>query len=192
MYTPKNFNITDQNEIFSFIKQNAFGQLISNVDGRPFSSHIPFLLAPDNKKLFAHIAKQNPQHLSIDKQEVLITLDGPHGYISPSWYQSPGVPTWNYQTVHIYGICKSFNDNEQLKDVIDSLTNYYEANLAQPWVPNYKASMLNAIVGLEIEITEIQCKYKLSQNKSNSDKQSVISNLDQLGFHALSQAMRKV
>jgi len=183
--------ISDSKEIESFIEHNSFGQLISNVDGRPFSSHIPFLFSDDKKMIFAHVAKQNPQHLSLNNQQVLITLDGPHGYISPSWYHSAGVPTWNYQTVHIYGICKTFDDKEQMKKVIDSLTKQYEANFVLPWVPHYKASMLNAIIGLKIEITEIQCKYKLSQNKTDADKNSVITHLEQLGFNALSQAMKK-
>jgi len=192
MYTPKHFKISEQKEIDSFIGNNGFGQLISNLDGRPFCSHIPFLLSNDKKTLFAHVAKNNPQYRSLNNQEVLITLNGPHGYISPSWYLSEGVPTWNYQTVHIYGICKTFDDKDQLKDVIDSLSKQYESNFEKPWIPHYKASMLNAIVGLEIEITEIQCQYKLSQNKSNDDRDSVIKNLAQLGANDLSRAMNNV
>ncbi len=93
MYIPKHFEITDKDEIFSFVEANAFGQLISNVSGRFFSTHLPFLLSEDRSKIVGHMALQNPQHAEIDGQEVLITLEGAHDYISPSWYRGPGVPT---------------------------------------------------------------------------------------------------
>lgn len=95
MYIPKPFQVEDKNEIFRFVEANAFGQLISNLDGRPFSTHLPFWLSKDKTHVFAHLAKQNPQLKSMDGQEVLITLEGSHDYISPSWYDSAGVPTWN-------------------------------------------------------------------------------------------------
>ncbi|MCL4143786.1 UNVERIFIED_CONTAM: hypothetical protein GTU68_067128 [Idotea baltica] len=192
MYIPKYFEVTDDTEISSFIEANAFGQLISSVDGRPFATHMPFLLSDDRQTLIGHIAKSNPQHLSINKQEVLITLQGPHDYISPSWYTSPGVPTWNYQAAHIYGVCKIFKDTERLKHIVDSLTNKYESGFEEPWQSDYKAAMLGAIVGLEIDIKEIQCKYKLSQNRSSEDKQQVIQQLEELESSRLAKAMRDI
>ena len=103
MYIPKHFNVSDKEEILAFIKGNSFGQLISLVEGKLFSSHIPFLFRGENQSLLCHVAKNNPQWENIEGQEVLITFQGPHDYVSPSWYSSPGVPTWNYQSVHIYG-----------------------------------------------------------------------------------------
>jgi len=191
MFMPKSFDIKDDLKIFSFINENSFGQLISTVEGRIFSTHIPFLLSDDKKSLFAHIAKQNPQHLDIQNQEVLITLNGPHDYISPSWYKKSGVPTWNYQTVHIYGTCEIFSNTDALKDIVDSLTSRYESKFKNPWIPNYKASMLSAIIGLKINITDIQCKFKLSQNKSIEDQKEVALQLKSLGSVALSSAMSK-
>ena len=95
MYVPEHFEVTDADEIFAFVAANAFGQLISKVDGRFFSTHIPFLLSADRTKLLGHMARPNPQHLELDNQQVLVTFQGPHDYISPAWYASPGVPTWN-------------------------------------------------------------------------------------------------
>jgi len=189
MYIPKDFEVTDEVEIFSFIKNNAFGQIISNVNGRLFSTHIPFLLSDDKTKLTGHMANQNPQHTELEGQETLITLAGPHDYISPAWYSSPGVPTWNYQAVHIYGQCTLFRDADRLKELVDSLTYEYESAFDKPWVPEYKASILGAIVGIEISITEIQCKYKLSQNRSLQDRSQVTEKLKSLGSHKLSSAM---
>ena len=191
MYIPRHFEVTDHDEIFAFIEANGFGQIISSLQGKLFSTHIPFLLSSDKQKLVAHLAKLNPQHSDMDKQEVLVTLQGPHDYISPSWYQSPGVPTWNYQAVHIYGVCEVFDDPEKINIIVDSLTEKYESSFEVPWLPDYKASMLGAIVGIEINIKEIQCKYKLSQNRPEGDREQVIKQLENTGSGSLAEAMRR-
>jgi transcriptional regulator len=84
MYIPENFSVTDNDEIFAFIEANAFDQLISDVGGRHFSNHVPFLVSAVRTKVLAHVARQNLQHAEIEGQEVLITLTGPHDYLSPS------------------------------------------------------------------------------------------------------------
>ncbi len=191
MYIPRHFEVTDDDQIIAFIEANGFGQLISSVQGKLFSSHIPFLLSSDKQKLVGHLAKQNPQHSDIDTQSVLVTLQGPHAYISPSWYRSPGVPNWNYQAVHIYGVCQVFDDREKLKKLVESLTGKYESSFQVPWQPIYKASMLGAIIGIEITIDEIQGKFKLSQNRPAKDKQRVIEQLSKSGSINLARAMRR-
>jgi transcriptional regulator len=191
MYIPKHFEVTDRDEVFAFITANSFGQLISAVAGRPFSTHMPFLLNQDKTICTGHLAKQNPQHRELSGQQVLLSLQGPHDYVSPSWYDSPGVPTWNYQAVHIYGQCRVFTDHEPLKSLVDSLTAKYESAFAEPWSPEYKASMLDAIVGVEVTVSEIQCKYKLSQNRSRQEQRRVIDELEKRGSNALAAAMRR-
>ncbi|MES9830643.1 MAG: FMN-binding negative transcriptional regulator [Candidatus Thiodiazotropha sp. DIVDIV] len=189
MYIPDHFKTSKNEEIFAFIEEYSFGQLISQVDGRPFSSHIPFLLSQDRTKIIGHLAKANPQHSEIDGQQVLITLQGPHGYISPSWCSSPGVPTWNYQAVHVYGECRLFQGTKELQQIVDSLTRKHEAAFENPWTPEYRASILQAIIGVEITIEEIQSKYKLSQNRSQHDQLQIIGQLRALGWHKLAEAM---
>ena len=191
MYIPKHFEITNRDEIFEFVDTNTFGQLISSVEGRPFSTHMPFLVSEDRQRLLGHVAKQNPHHSQIEGEEVLVTLQGPHDYISPSWYSSPGVPTWNYQVAHIYGICSVFTDADRLKKVVDSLTQKYEAEFKESYQPEYKASMLGFIVGIEITITEIQCKFKLSQNRSNQDQERVADQLENRRSYKMAKAMRR-
>jgi transcriptional regulator len=190
MYIPKHFEVTDKEEIFAFIKANAFGQFVSSVEGRLFSTNIPFLISDDHSKLIGHLAKQNPQWKNLEGQEVLATFLGPHDYVSPSWYKSPGVPTWNYQSVHVYGHCKRIHEPEQLKHIVNTLTNKYESTRKEPWQITYNESMLQKIVGLEIQITEIQCKYKLSQNRSNEDQAQVSNELENNGNIQLSNAMK--
>jgi len=188
MYIPKQFS-ADQGQAFAFLQKNAFGQLISNVDGRFFSTHMPFLLSEDNTTLYAHLALQNPQHLELNDQEVLLVFQGEHDYVSPSWYSSPGVPTWNYQAVHVYGDAKVFNSKDKLKWLVNSLTQKYEAGFPEPWEPIYNEKMLQAIVGVEISVREIQAKYKLSQNKSAEDREEVVSQLRGVGSVKLANAM---
>lgn len=191
MYIPKHFEITDKDEVFAFVEANAFGQLISTVDGKIFSTHLPFLVSEDRAKIIGHLAIQNPQHADIDGQEVLITIEGAHDYISPSWYNSPGVPTWNYQAAHIYGQCSVFRGAEELQEIVNALTTKYEAAFESPWQPKYKPSMLGGIVGVEITINEIQCKYKLSQNRSLQDRSQVIEQLKVVGSNKLAEVMER-
>ncbi len=191
MYIPKHFKVTDEEEIFAFIEENAFGQLISNVQGRHFSTPLPFLVSADRTTLYVHLAKQNPQLAEIEGQEVLITFSGPHGYISPSWYNTPGVPTWNYQVVHVYGQCKIMNQPDEIKAIVDNLTQKYEAGYQSPWQPEYHAAMLNAITGIEIDISEIQAKFKLSQNRPAQDQKQVIQQLAKSGFNELADTMKR-
>lgn len=191
MYIPKHFEITDETEVSKFIKANSFGQLISVIDTAIVSTHVPFLFDAGSRVLMCHMAKANPQWQQIQKQKVLVTLQGEHAYVSPNWYESAGVPTWNYQAVHIEGIAESFTDPEKLKRVVDTLTEQNESDYPNPWEPDYAASMLRGIVGIEIAITSIQCKYKLSQNRSVRDQSNVQEQLADGGHEALANAMNK-
>ncbi len=192
MYTPKHFEVTDPEVVFDFIQKNAFGQLISSVESRPFATHVPFLRADDRTVLTTHLAKQNPQLEEIEGQEVLIIFFGPHAYISPQWFNSPGVPTWNYQAVHVHGKCATFKEPERLKALVETLTNQYEKEFEQPWQPEYNEKLLQAIVGVEIQITGIQGKFKLSQNKSRADRADIIENLEKIGSRAMANAMKVI
>ena len=191
MYVPKHFVISEAEEIYSFLDANAFGQLISQQDGRLTAAHLPFLVAAERKHLHCHLARQNPQWQQLEGQQVLITFLGAHDYISPYCYQTAGVPTWNYQALHIYGRCRVFDDSTQLASLVDTLSKRYESGFENPWEPQYREAMLKAIVGVEIEIEDIQCKHKLSQNRPAADQQGVIDKLDELGSDSLVSAMRK-
>ncbi len=191
MHIPSSFKVSDQGELFSFINQYSFGQLISIDDDRPCSTHIPFLLDSENKKLICHLAKINTQWKSIHDQEVLITFLGPHDYISPTWYVGNGVPTWDYQAVHVYGKATVINDHEILKNMVDELSSKYESKKPDPWLGEYADEMLSAIIGIEIDIKEIQGQYKLSQNRSKEDREQVIKTLKKNGSKQLSRAIKK-
>jgi len=191
MFIPKHFEITDEAEVNRFIEANSFGQLISIHDSAIISTHMPFLFDAGSRLLVGHLARANPQWQQIQKQKVLVTLQGDHSYVSPSWYESAGVPTWNYQAVHIEGTAESFTDPDKLKSVVDTLTAQNESAYPIPWEPDYAASMLRGIVGIEIAITSIQCKFKLSQNRSARDQSNVQEQLAIGGHKSLADAMNK-
>jgi len=191
MYIPRHFNISEVEEIFAFLDANAFGQLISLVDQRPTVSHLPFLVSADRQFLHCHLARQNPHWQSLEDQQVLVTFQGPHDYVSPSWYRTPGVPTWNYQALHIYGRCRVIEEAEAIAGIVEALSERYESGFESPWKPEYRAAILKAIIGVEIEIEELQCKYKLSQNRPAQDHQGVIDKLEELGSESLAREMRK-
>jgi len=189
MYTPKAFKISEQ-EALDFIQQNAFGQLISTIDGRITVSHLPFLLDKTQGVLLCHLAKANPQWQAIEKQQVLVTFQGAHDYISPSWYQKAGVPTWNYQAVHVYGEAELINEPKALKDIVNRLSVIYEKQFEDPWTPSYPETMLNAILGLKITIKELQGTFKLSQNKSKFEQEQIYNALVKQGSIALAAEMQ--
>lgn len=191
MYTPAPFAINDRDEILRFIDANAFGQLLSIDNGQIASSYLPWHYDPETKTLLGHLARNNPQLESLAGSDVLVTLEGPHGYISPGWTGNRGVPTWNYQAVHLSGKASTFEDPARLADLVAMLSEHYEALRPEPWQPNYPPSMLRAIVGVEIAVAGIQAKYKLSQNRQTDEVESQCRELEARGEHALAAAMRR-
>lgn len=189
MYIPSHFRVDDRELMDRFILENSFGLLVSMENGAPAASHLPFHYS-DNT-LLCHVAKANPQWQNLEAQRVLVIFPGPHAYVSPSWYEGPGVPTWNYQAVHVYGRATSFRDEARLAELVQTLSSLHESGSDSPWNGEFDSRMLQAIVGIEITIEEIQGKYKLSQNKSEQDRRNVIERLESQGETALAQQMRR-
>ena len=180
MYIPKHFEERDAARIEQLIGDYVFGLLVTVDADRPFGSHIPFLY--ERNRLLCHLARSNPQVEQLQtSDEVLAVFSGPHGYVSPSWYESPGAPTWNYAVAHVYGKPKAMTDRTQLQNLVERMVNYFEAGEREPWEPTYASSMLGNIVGFEIAITEIQGKFKLSQNRPEIDRTNVIERLKARG-----------
>lgn len=192
MHVPPHFAIKDSSVIDRFIKTHAFGQLTSIHQGRLCCSHMPFLYDPGKGLLTGHLGKRNPQHQDLEGQELLVTLQGAHGYISPSWYASEGVPTWNYQAVHLYGQGEVFHDCDSLKQLVDQLTVQFEQSQATPWTASYDERMLHGIVGIRIKVSSIEGQFKLNQNRSVADRQGVINHLDPSHQADLLTAMKQV
>jgi transcriptional regulator len=105
-------------------------------------------------------------------------FQGAHAYVSPTWYEGTGVPTWNYTAVHVYGTVRVIHDTAWLKAQVEHLSHYYEGDTPNAWIPAYPDKMLEAIVGFEITIESLQAKYKLSQNRSAADQHNVMQALE--------------
>jgi len=185
MYIPEHFKEIDLERIAAVIKDNAFGMLVTAPGGMPFVSHLPFIYeqgAHGHGKLLGHLARANPQgqHLAAG-DEVLVVIQGPHAYVSPSWYASPGVPTWNYAVVHLRGKPRLIENEYELTDLVERLTRIHESGLPVPWssdlIADRRPKLLNMIVGFEIEITDVQAKFKLSQNRPLEDQRRVMEAL---------------
>ena len=196
VYLPPHFTERDSEVLIAHIERHDFGLLVSRGThggeaAELIASQIPFLVerSGGGVRLQGHIARPNPQAVDLAEgaaggAEVLAIFPGPHAYISPSWYEAgPAVPTWNYATVHAYGTARAIRDPEWLRDMLDRLSARHEAREAAPWrmreLPQaYLESMLRGIVGIEIEISRLEGKFKLSQNRPASDRPRIIAALE--------------
>lgn len=185
MYTPDLYKNENQEEISAFLKENSFGILINQTNGKLCATHIPMEIGinADGKEILeGHISKLNPQADGFaENDQVLAVFTGPHSYISSSWYDHENVPTWNYIAVHVYGRIKIVDYDtsvEQLKKLVDK----YEANSENPVrVENLSSKTMRearGIFGFEIEIDEIQATKKLSQNRDDHNYKNIISELE--------------
>jgi transcriptional regulator len=182
MYLPEHFREDDEETLGALVDRYPFGALVSDRDGVPTANHVPFIYDRKTRTLLAHVARANPQwrDLSGDSQ-ALVIFQGPHAYISPTWYVDPGVPTWNYAAVHVYGSVTTLHEPARVAAIVERLTARFERSQQRPWQPTYDDSLLQAIVGLEIKIARVEGKLKLSQNRSARDRAAVIARLQASG-----------
>lgn len=188
MYVPEKFAETDRGVLLDFIRDTGWGYLVGVSGGVPVVTHLPFLVDgdPGAEKLVAHMARANPHWRSFsgsDAADQLVVFPGPHAYISPRWYTSAkAVPTWNYTTVHAYGVPQILEDPAAVYASQKRLVDLYEADAAAPWRmedmdAGYIDGMLRAIVSFEIPVARLEGKFKLSQNRTAEDRAGVIKAL---------------
>ena len=185
MYVPKLFAVEDVPRLQDFMEEFNFAALVTQRDGQLTASHIPFLLdrsAEPYGTLRAHIAIRNTQLKDLQSDaRALVIFQGPHTYISPSWYVNPeNVPTWNYTVVHAYGVPKIGNKAAMVQ-LLKDLVGKHEKSLQPPWDfdPNaaWVQKLLTEIVAFEIKIEKLEGKFKLNQNRRPEDRAGVIETL---------------
>ena len=174
LYIPPHFRVEDRDALYAFMERHAFGTLVTSGPAGMHVSHIPFLPERGDDgaiRLLGHVARGNEQWKALEAAEHLVAIfQGPHAYVSPSWYANhPSVPTWNYSVVHAHGRARLM-DEAELHDLLMRLSATYEAGNPKPWrmselPPAYVTSMLQMIVGFEIEVESLEGKFKLSQNR---------------------------
>jgi transcriptional regulator len=191
VYLPPAFSETRPEVLIAHIERHDFGLLVTQGTEGLIASQIPFLAECRDGKLYlqGHVARANPQTADLggtggEGGEALAIFPGPHAYISPGWYEAgPAVPTWNYAAVHAYGPARSIADPDWLRDLVCRLTARHEAREAAPWqmqdLPErYVRSMLNGIIGVEIAVSRLEGKFKLSQNRPPADRPRIIAALE--------------
>ena len=199
MYLPKHFEAPDAQAIAMLLAAYPLATVAWQAAGGLTAEHLPLLWergAGDGEHgtLRGHVARANPVWREAAGAEVLAVFQGPQAYVTPSWYPSKAatakvVPTWNYAVVHARGALRITEDAAWLRALVGRLTDTHEAARAQRWQvddapADYIEQLLRAIVGIEIELTSLQGKWKVSQNRSAADRAGVAAGLESLGSDA--------
>jgi transcriptional regulator len=199
VYIPEHFRVHDHADAIAFMQANPFAILISSTpvsstpasskdeganDEGPFATHLPIFVQPtdDHLILRGHVAKANPHWRYLEQNPNCLTIfHGPHAYVSASNYMTrENVPTWNYGAVHVYGSARTFAAPEELQGVLHQLIGTFEPAYAEQWASlseSYRDRMLSHIVGIEIAVTSVEAKFKLSQNRTKEEQTNVIASL---------------
>ena len=189
MYVPGYYRNHDIEEVKSFVRENSFGILVSNGSSKLHATHIPLELDRNEEGkdiLTGHISRANRQWKNFSNNDrVLVIFNGPHAYVSSSWYDHENVPTWNYIAVHVYGVIKII-EGEKLLQAIKRLVDRYESKSENPvsiekMSEKFLSREIKGVVGFEIEIEEIHSAYKLSQNRDSKNYTNIIKELEKQG-----------
>lgn len=194
MYNPSHFEETRTEVMHELMRQYPLATVIASTAAGLVADHIPLqVVMTDEKKgkLIGHVARANPLWQIDPETELLIVFQGAQCYISPNWYASKPssggkvVPTWNYAVVHVRGKLKALHEAHEILPILNALTQRHESSQAHPWnvndaPPDYIEKLLGAIVGFEIDITHMQGKWKVSQNRLEQDRASTSAALMQL------------
>ena len=203
MYIPEHFKPMREEDLHALIHDHPLGVLVTHGEGGFDANHIPFELDLKEGRpgtLRAHVARANPVWQEVrNGDEVLVIFRAEQAYVSPNWYPSKhenhkSVPTWNYSVVHAHGKIAIRDDEHYVRGVVAGLTHHHEASQPQPWKmsdapKDYIAAMIKAIVGIEVEVTQLTGKFKLSQNREARDLLGAVDGLKGRGNDALAQAM---
>jgi transcriptional regulator len=188
MYNPPHFREDRPEVLHEAIRNIAFATLVTEGQEGIGATHLPFLLDAERGVLRGHVARANPvwKETRSDREALVIFL-GPEAYVTPAWYATKAatgkvVPTWNYLTIHARGRLEFFDEPERLRALVSDLTDTHEAKRPQPWATTdapsgYIDTMLRAIVGMELTITRLEGKWKMSQNRDAADREGVRAGL---------------
>lgn len=187
------FVLSDVDEIKRLVRENPWVTMVSNTDAGLVASHYPVILdeSSDDLVLLSHVGRPDEQLHELGDHELLVIVQGPHGYISPGWYDAkPAVPTWNFVVAHLYGTPELLSDEENL-GVLAALVDHFEDRMPEPRRMNgtpenaqYAARIVGGTVGFRLPVTRMVAKSKLSQNRPAETVDRIITELDGDGPYA--------
>ena len=195
MYLPPHFREDDAAKLITFMRAHSFATLVSVVEGAPFATHLPLIVEERSDALLitGHLAKPNAQWKGFAGADSLAIFGGPHAYISPSLYEKvESVPTWNYIAVHAYGrptIYTYADAPDKIQGMLETMMLGFDAGFLAQWetlTDKFRTGMMMGIVGFEMEVTRLEGKYKLSQNRTLLDQTTVSEHLQQATDPAIS------
>jgi transcriptional regulator len=187
VYNPRSYRNDSIPDLHAFARRYNFAVLVTHNGGETFATHLPFMIDEARGRLgtlVAHMARANPHWRAFDgAAPSLVVFMGPHAYISPAWYhEQVTVPTWNYTVVHAAGHARLVEDPAQLRDMVMRLVQQHEAPIGNPWDVRKAEAVIDAelaaIVGFEIPLDRLDGKFKLNQNRSVEDRESVVRALE--------------
>jgi transcriptional regulator len=186
MHIPKLYREEDREEILKFLKKNNFPALVTHDGENLLATHLPVEIVEigeDKLAIYSHMSRVNPQWKSFGDQQALLIFQGPHTYISPTWYDHVNVPTWNYMMVHVYGKARVV-EAEELKSTLGRLIERHEAHSdyrLESLPEGYAEKEMKGAIGFVVDVTRIEAGYKLSQNRNDKDQENIINELELRG-----------
>jgi transcriptional regulator len=199
-HTPA-YLLEDEDEVRRLIRENPWATIVSNTSNGLVASHYPVVLEEDKPgiSIVSHVGRPDEQLHELGKHEVLVIIQGPHGYISPGWYGDvPAVPTWNHVTAHLYGTPEILSDDENYR-VLGDLVDYFELRMPQParleYNEEYARRIVHGTAGFRLRVTRFDARAKLSQTKRPEVVDTIIEQLEHGDNYAqpeLAREMRRI
>jgi transcriptional regulator len=200
MHIIKYFREENRDKILEYIRQNDFATLVANDGEKPVASHLLMEIIEEGEhlRINGHMSRANPLWKLFEKNlEVLVIFQGPHTYISPTWYNHVNVPTWNYQSVHVYGKPNMVTDKTETYGILKRLTDRYETSTSyklETLPQDFVEKEMRGVAAFQIDVTQIEANYKLSQNRDDESYRSIVDHLEQRVddySHEIAQAMKQ-
>lgn len=200
MYISKLYREENREKILAFLQQNDFATVVSYDSERPVASHLLVEVFEEGETLLVngHMSRANSLWKTFENNnEVLVIFQGPHTYISPTWYNHLNVPTWNYQSIHVYGRPRLITAHDEAYSVLKRLIDRYEqkSHYSMETLPqDFVMKEMKGIVAFQVEVVRIDANYKLSQNRNDEDYQSIVAHLDERTdelSHGVAEAMKR-
>lgn len=196
------FMVTDPGEVKRLIRENPWATIVAHTAKGLVASHYPVVLEDgddDEISIVSHVGRPDDRELELGSAEVMVIIQGPHGYVSPSWYgDAPAVPTWNHVTAHLYGVPEILSDEENWR-VLGELVEHFEGRMPHPELlgdnEEYGRSIVSGTAGFRLRVTRFEARAKLSQNKPEGVVETVIEELDHGSNYSqpsLAEEMRRV